>query len=426
MIEMLIIADDFTGALDTGVKFSAAGATTKVVTDIEIDFATDLPEEVLVLCAPTRHLSPQAAYDMIYHISARAAAAGIGCIFKKTDSALRGNIGAELSAVLDGSGASSISFIPALPAMNRITVDGTHYIDGVPVAQSVFGQDPFEPVRESYVPSLLHSQCDIPVKVVACQESGNFHSGEEPCIYVFDCVSKEDMEMEVQALAIQGRLHVLAGCAGLAESLPPYLGLTSAGGERRKTDCDRLTVICGSVNPISCSQMDYAEKRGWHRTHISAEHLLREESLSESSGGAMMDCLWSAYCDYEYLMIDSLQSGEDQVMEGTAGLTLEDIRQKISHRMGLILKTLMDRGADSRFMIIGGDTLLAFLEAIHCYELTPVCELQPGVVLSRVTYQGRQYEIISKSGGFGEENLLVTLQGSPKHPITFTSEPAVS
>ena len=40
-----------------------------------------------------------------------------------------------------------------------------------------------------------------------------------------------------------------------------------------------------------------------------------------------------------------------------------------------------------------------------------MCELQPGVVLSRIAYGGREYEIISKSGGFGEEDLLVTLKG---------------
>ena len=135
----------------------------------------------------------------------------------------------------------------------------------------------------------------------------------------------------------------------------------------------------------------------------------------------MMDYLWTLYSQSPYLMIDSLQSDGEQVLEGTPDLTLEDIRQKISCQMGLILKDLIDRGADSRFMIIGGDTLLAFLEAIQCHELTPICELQPGVVLSRITYRGRQYEVISKSGGFGEEDLLVTLQGE-----TVEVQPAVS
>ena len=32
------------------------------------------------------------------------------------------------------------------------------------------------------------------------------------------------------------------------------------------------------------------------------------------------------------------------------------------------------------------------------------------MVLSKVTYQGRQYEILSKSGGFGQRDLLLALQ----------------
>ncbi|MCD8170207.1 MAG: four-carbon acid sugar kinase family protein, partial [Clostridiales bacterium] len=38
MITLLIIADDFTGALDTGVQFAAAGTVVRVVTDIRYDY----------------------------------------------------------------------------------------------------------------------------------------------------------------------------------------------------------------------------------------------------------------------------------------------------------------------------------------------------------------------------------------------------
>lgn len=82
MIRLLIIADDFTGALDTGVKFSAAGASTKIITDVHTNFTGDGPE-VLVLCVPTRHLSPREAYEAVRPVVERAAAAGIACILKK-------------------------------------------------------------------------------------------------------------------------------------------------------------------------------------------------------------------------------------------------------------------------------------------------------------------------------------------------------
>ena len=41
--------------------------------------------------------------------------------------------------------------------MRRITVDGVHYIDGIPVKESVFGQDPFEPVMYDRVDELLRA-----------------------------------------------------------------------------------------------------------------------------------------------------------------------------------------------------------------------------------------------------------------------------
>ena len=152
MVRLLIIADDFTGALDTGVQFTARGARTCVATDPAYDFSrADAEAQVLVLDAETRHLRPEAAYGVVFRAVENALKFGFTYIYKKTDSALRGNVGAELTAVMNAAGADSLAFIPALPKMNRVTRKGVHYIDGVPVAQSVFGQDPFEPVRFSSV-----------------------------------------------------------------------------------------------------------------------------------------------------------------------------------------------------------------------------------------------------------------------------------
>ena len=67
MIKVLIIADDFTGALDTGVKFAQKGAKTKVMTKWDSSFVDD-PSEVLVLCVPTRHETPEDAYDMVREV----------------------------------------------------------------------------------------------------------------------------------------------------------------------------------------------------------------------------------------------------------------------------------------------------------------------------------------------------------------------
>ena len=64
MLKLLIIADDFTGALDTGVQFAARGAATRVVTEPAYDFSR-AEAEVLVMVAETRHLPPEEAYSTV-------------------------------------------------------------------------------------------------------------------------------------------------------------------------------------------------------------------------------------------------------------------------------------------------------------------------------------------------------------------------
>ena len=90
MIRFLMIADDFTGALDSGVQFAARGAKTRVVTDPAYDFSQAEEDlQVLVLDAETRHLTPEAAYGVVFRAVEGALKNGFTYIYKKTDSAPR-------------------------------------------------------------------------------------------------------------------------------------------------------------------------------------------------------------------------------------------------------------------------------------------------------------------------------------------------
>lgn len=118
---------------------------------------------MLVLVLETRHIPPEQAYKEVHRAVSKAVAMKIPFIYKKTDSALRGNIGAELAAALEASGKETLSFVPALPGIGRITKNGIHYIDGVPVADSIFGKHSVEPVQVSSVKKLISLQTDCPV-----------------------------------------------------------------------------------------------------------------------------------------------------------------------------------------------------------------------------------------------------------------------
>ena len=161
MLKLLIIADDFTGALDTGVQFSSRGAKTKVITDPQYNLSLANELDVLVLDSETRHLASEKAYEIVNNFVKRVVSSFPNInIYKKTDSELRGNVGSELSAAMDAIGVDKMAFIPAFPAMNRVTKNSIHYIDGVQVAQSVFGKDPFESVKNSDVNVVLAEQTD--------------------------------------------------------------------------------------------------------------------------------------------------------------------------------------------------------------------------------------------------------------------------
>ena len=142
MIKLLMIADDFSGALDAGVQFAARGAATRVVTDLDCDFL-ETDAEVLVMVAETAICRLRKLTTWCTMWPETPGKPAFPTFIKKTDSALRGNVGSELAAVMDAADADVMPFLPAFPKLNRVTRNGVHYVDGVPVAESIFGQDPF-------------------------------------------------------------------------------------------------------------------------------------------------------------------------------------------------------------------------------------------------------------------------------------------
>jgi uncharacterized protein YgbK (DUF1537 family) len=66
MIKLVVIADDFTGALDTAVQFAKRGIKTLVTADATVDLASfDEEIEVLTIDIESRHLNSEAAYARV-------------------------------------------------------------------------------------------------------------------------------------------------------------------------------------------------------------------------------------------------------------------------------------------------------------------------------------------------------------------------
>lgn len=385
MIKLFIIADDFTGALDTGVQFAAHGASTRVVTRLECNLASE-DVDVLVLDAETRHLPPTDAYWVVRE--AVLAARGVPYVYKKTDSVLRGNIGAELAAAMDARGVEGMPFIPELPSMGRVAREGIYYVGGVPVSKSPLGQDPFDPVTTSDIRALITRQTD---RTVSIRELGVNTKASFPGIVAYDAETDEDLVRIGRELGLE-RLHLSAGCAGFAAVLAEMLEFTGTAPNISSVP-RAFFMICGSVNPVTRVQVAKAIEAGFTRIWMGDELALNGPMTSR-------------------MILDANQQIEKPaILPGG-----DEERLRILTELTSAAKGFLDRGLDATLMCVGGDTLMALMKAVGVSTLTPLCEVTKGVVLTSFDYAPpgsglRTYYILSKSGGFGEPDLLRQLAG---------------
>ena len=393
MLKLLIVADDFTGALDTGVQFASLGASAKVVTSTQCDSSQLEGLDVLIFDAESRHTAPAISYKKVYDFVKSVATLGVEYVYKKTDSGLRGNIGAELAGAMDALSVKSMAFIPAFPEMNRVTKNGIHYIDSVPVGKSMFAEDPFNPVKYSDVREIIASQTS------------------KKGIRVYDAESDSDMEKIAASLGSES-LKLTAGCAGFAKVLAKALGFDGKPKEIRGMP-ERFLMLCGSVNPVTRAQMDFAARHGFKYMALSPEQKLNPAwpGSPECREAAKK---WLAEIVKCNSVLDANNPAETEQTNNyikSHNLNLDQVMHNISHAIAGAGKALIDEGLDARLMCVGGDTLLALMEAVGVTELVPLCEIALGVVLTSFEYSGKRYYIMTKSGGFGEPDLLVNLAG---------------
>ena len=135
MDNIVIIADDLTGAADTGVQFCPFYDDTVLISYLQLSNTATLdPGSATALYTNSRALDMMSAHARLRSVARRLKKLEPLWIYKKIDSCLRGNPGAETEALMDEL-AYDVSFIaPAFPEMGRTTVDGTHLVHGIPLA----------------------------------------------------------------------------------------------------------------------------------------------------------------------------------------------------------------------------------------------------------------------------------------------------
>jgi uncharacterized protein YgbK (DUF1537 family) len=382
---ILVLADDLTGAIEVGAKFAGAGVSAQVRTLPGL-MPRDLLDATgaLVVDTETRHAGPAEAARRVYELARAARSLGFSYVYKKTDSTLRGNIGAELAALIEAYAGSPLIYVPAYPQLGRTVRNGSLYVDGVLVGATCFSGDPLNPVKESHIPTLLAGQCRFPIRsgpVAILVDS------QPPCIAVCDGETDGDVEAAARAFIDSSILQLAAGPAGLAAHLARLVEVPRATPPPLPRVRNAL-IVNGSLHPRSLRQVEQAKQEGFRSVDI------RSIPNAPADGGWLI-----------------MEQGS-----GASGATLD-----FAKSLAWSVRRFLERSPIDLLVVFGGDTAYAIVEAIGNPPLYPLGEVMEGIPISRVKstplgpYAGhgdRGLYVVTKAGSFGPPGVLASLRNA--------------
>lgn len=210
MAEVLVVADDLTGANATGARFARLGMRVGTIAPARVREVLTA-YDVIVANTGSRQSSAEEAAARVGSVV--AAAWPVALVVKRTDTTLRGNVGAEVDAAWGAVRARVPStvpvralFVPAFPASGRVTVDGRQLLDGVPLERTELAVDPLDPMTTSDVVAILRRQSRAAVRHVPLRHVTGTDlveallAGDEPVV-LCDALTEEHLVAIARAAA---------------------------------------------------------------------------------------------------------------------------------------------------------------------------------------------------------------------------------
>jgi len=412
MPQLLIIADDLTGAADTGAAFANAGWLTLVI----LDPNAQAPESgVLVISTESRGLAREEAGAQVRHaIHQIKNAADISFIYKKIDSTLRGHPGAELAATMDALGLEWALVAPAFPAQGRTTAGGQQLVDGIPVEHTPFG--PEGPC--SALTTLFQlPQMGAPARLI---DLSRVRRGPDAICKALDAarsgVIVADAETDADLRAIAGAglrcgVRLWCGSAGLAQALanalprpdqnrpdaPIRAELSTYIEHAPSRPPGSVLVVAGSRHPRTARQVEVAQ--GWGAT------ILRPVPGSlEGNAQAVERTVQRAsrrLADDEHVILTTADLDESPLGSQAAADALAGMARR-----------LITEGSVGGLVLTGGHVAAAVCAALGGSTLWLRGETQPGIawgILMGGLLPG--LPVVTKAGGFGTDEALAEAIG---------------
>ncbi|MBV9168842.1 MAG: four-carbon acid sugar kinase family protein [Chloroflexi bacterium] len=397
-----LVADDLTGASDAGVQFTRAGLSTRVLFEAH----RPLPRvavDALSIDTDTRPLPAGQAYTRVREVAEALRSLEPRHVYKKIDSTLRGNLGAEIDAIMDAFDASLAVVAPAFPALGRTTRDGVQYVRGTPVAQTEAAQDPRAPVHESNIVRLLEQQsrrgaAHIPLDAIARGPTAFRPLAEAQHAPILVCDAQTDEHLANLVSSFIDREDVVwVGSAGLAEQVAVRIE-PGDGVARHPLSAPEgvILLICASLSEVTHRQAAaYAAQPDVVTVRVDPVALagIRSKEAELRRCG----CAVSA----------ALREGRDcALVVGTEAVHSADAAQHIVDALGQLGADLMRQHRLGGVILTGGDTARAVCHAAGVTGIDLFGEIEPGVPLGRLIGE-IQLPAVTKAGAFGSNDAVL-------------------
>ncbi len=380
---MVVVADDLTGAADTGVQFARVGLPAHVW----LGRHAAPRHGAVVYDANSRSLAPAAAARRVGRLARAIAHAPTTLVYKKIDSTVRGNVGAEVEALLRALGRRLAVVAPAFPANGRTTRGGVQLVAGVPVHLTAAARDPAHPMPHASIAEALGSQSTLPIAEVGLDEvRGRLGAAlrealaRGPAFAVVDAETDEDLARIAEAVLALGSAALPVGSAGLAGQLARRLGRPAPsprpsppgrGGARR------ALVVCGSLNPATVAQIG------------ELEAVLGTRATDPLTGEVAVPA-------------------EGPIVLSTAARRVDAAAPAVARRIAGRVARLVERAGADALVLTGGDVARAVLDRLGAEGVELVDEVLPGMPAGRIVGGAAAgWPVVTKAGGFGPPDALV-------------------
>lgn len=405
-----IIADDYTGAGDSGIHFSRTGRQIDLLLQGEHLGELLHHSNGVTLTTESRFLDPESAASAVAALIRQCQAAGFRQFFKKIDSTLRGNPGSEIESALKATGRKAALICTAMPTTGRTCVDGSIYLGDLPLHKTEIGDDPFNPVSTSSVVELLGRQTLLPAGAVSIQDieadgdgttlAANLRSLVDKGIRLIVADAATDSHLLALARQIDAADFLPVGAGGFAKALAETHKLPVPPMGKR-TDIHPqgpILAVIGSLAGVSRRQADIAcESSSYRPFDIQLEY---GQDDIEREFSRFLAGMGHGPPNILLRVSDAVRPARVSKKEG----------ERVARLLG-DAATVICRYYECRTVFsTGGSTSMGVARALGIRAVTLVDEIMPGVVLGSCSAPNAGVKwFISKAGGFGDKEILKSI-----------------